>query len=157
MKTSVYVETSVISYAAARQSRDLIVAAHQQITQEWWPFAMKRYRCYVSAVVLDEAMRGDREMVVARKALLRGMPALEVTDGVRELAEYYMKKLSIPDKAQADAYHLALAVEHGMEFLVSWNMAHIVNGAVIRQLSILNEQRGVGTPVICTPEELMEA
>jgi hypothetical protein len=36
MKSLVYLETSVVSYLAARPSRDLIVAAHQQITQQWW-------------------------------------------------------------------------------------------------------------------------
>jgi len=36
MKPLVYLETSVVSYLAARPSRDLIVAAHQQITQQWW-------------------------------------------------------------------------------------------------------------------------
>ena len=36
MKAKVYIETSVVSYLTARMSRDLIVAGHQQITQEWW-------------------------------------------------------------------------------------------------------------------------
>lgn len=36
MRPRVYVETSVISYLTARLSRDLIVAAHQQLTQQWW-------------------------------------------------------------------------------------------------------------------------
>ncbi|MBO1346719.1 MAG: hypothetical protein EBE86_004670 [Hormoscilla sp. GUM202] len=31
-RPTVYIETSVISYLTARPSRDLIVAAHQQIT-----------------------------------------------------------------------------------------------------------------------------
>jgi hypothetical protein len=31
---SVYVETTVVSYLTAKPSRDLIVAAHQQITRE---------------------------------------------------------------------------------------------------------------------------
>ena len=36
MKPKVYIETSIISYHTAQPSRDLIVAGHQQITQEWW-------------------------------------------------------------------------------------------------------------------------
>ena len=32
MKARVYIETSVVSYLAARPSRDLIVAAHQVLT-----------------------------------------------------------------------------------------------------------------------------
>lgn len=36
MNTSVYIETSIISYLTTKPSRDLIIAAHQQITEEWW-------------------------------------------------------------------------------------------------------------------------
>ncbi len=34
MKPKIYLETTIISYLAARPSRDLIVAANQQMTQE---------------------------------------------------------------------------------------------------------------------------
>jgi hypothetical protein len=36
MKPKVYLETTFVSYFAARPSRDIIIAAHQQLTQEWW-------------------------------------------------------------------------------------------------------------------------
>ena len=36
MKSRIYIETSVVSYLTSRPSRDLIVAAHQEITREWW-------------------------------------------------------------------------------------------------------------------------
>jgi len=32
----IYIETSIVSHYTARPSRDLVVAAHQQITHEWW-------------------------------------------------------------------------------------------------------------------------
>jgi len=36
MNPSVYVETSIISYLRARPSRDVVIAAHQQLTRQWW-------------------------------------------------------------------------------------------------------------------------
>jgi len=56
----------------------------------------------------------------------------------------------------ADLFHLALATWHGMDFLASWNCKHIVNGRVKQLLEKVNELRGLDTPIICTPEELLE-
>ena len=36
MKAKVYLETTIPSYLVARPSRDLLIAAHQQLTREWW-------------------------------------------------------------------------------------------------------------------------
>ncbi len=36
MKTSIYVETSIVSYLTAWPKRDLVLAAHQAVTREWW-------------------------------------------------------------------------------------------------------------------------
>src|SRR5215813_9261519 len=45
------IETSVISYRVARPSRDLIVAAHQQLTHEWWERVLPQCDAFVSPVV----------------------------------------------------------------------------------------------------------
>jgi len=81
---------------------------------------------------------------------------LEVTEEVRELAGLYFAEVQIPEKARADAYHFALAKYHGMDFLVSWNFTHIL-GAIVRvKIQNTNITRGILTPMICTPEKLME-
>jgi hypothetical protein len=156
MRPTVYIETSVVSYYCSRPNRDLIVAAHQQITAVWWEEAMQRYDAYVSAPVLDECARGDRIAAALRLERIQALPVLETSEGAIDLAEYYCGNLPIPDKARADCYHLALAVWHGMDYLVSWNMSHIVNGHVIKRVQELNAARSLPTPVICTPEELLE-
>ena len=51
----VYLETTVVSYLTARTSCDVIVAAHQELTTEWWNQQRQRFNCYVSALVLEEA------------------------------------------------------------------------------------------------------
>ena len=36
MLPRVYIETTIVSYLNLRPSRDIILAAHQQIADEWW-------------------------------------------------------------------------------------------------------------------------
>ena len=58
MKPTVYLETTIVSYLTAWHSRDLIRAAHQEITRLWWD-TRDGYSLHISQVVLDEAGAGD--------------------------------------------------------------------------------------------------
>lgn len=60
MKPTVYIETTVISYRMAKPSRDLIIAAHQQITHEWWDIALPRFDAFISPIVLEEISKGKK-------------------------------------------------------------------------------------------------
>jgi len=156
-KRTVYVETSVVSYLTSRPSRDILVAAHQQLTNEWWHDIMPVYYApFISEVVLEEASRGDPEAAARRLDALRGIPSVGLLPEVDGLAEIYLQRLPIPDKARIDAIHIAVAVVHILDYVVSWNCAHIAGGEIRRKLHQVNTELSLHTPVICTPEELME-
>ncbi len=155
-KNSVYLETTVVSYLTARPSRDLIATAHQQITRKWWNKALPHYNAFISSLVLEEAANGDSHAAQRRLDKIRHFPTLEIDKEVQDLAMLYFSALQLPEKARADAYHLALATWHGLDFLVSWNCTHITNGHVRLILDKINNQQGMKTPIICTPEELLE-
>ena len=72
MRPQVYLETTIISYQAAWSSRDLIVAAHQQITQEWWSKRREDFSLYVSELVIEEAAKGDPSAAKRRLDFLEG-------------------------------------------------------------------------------------
>lgn len=72
-KESVYVETSLVSYLTGRPNRDFIVAAHQQLTKEWWETRRKDFDLFVSQVVLDEARSGNPEAAAKRMVALEGI------------------------------------------------------------------------------------
>ena len=55
----VYIETTIVTYLTSRPSRDLIIAGHQQATRELWPHLAKFYDTFVSALVYEEAGKGD--------------------------------------------------------------------------------------------------
>lgn len=156
MKPTVYIETSVVSYLTARPSRDLIVAGHQQITTYWWDHIIPAVNAFVSELVLEEASKGDENAAASRLARVAEIPVLEMVDEIDGLAKEYADALQLPDKAQADAYHMALATWHGIDYLVSWNCAHIASGRVQKVLMEVNNTMGFQTPILCTPEALME-
>jgi len=155
-KQTVYIETTVVSYLTARPGRDLIVAAHQQVTVEWWENALPKLEPFISPIVIEEVSRGDEYASTLRLEKIAEFPVLEITSEVRKLAELYFEKIPVPDKARGDAFHLAVATFHGMDFLVSWNFSHILNARVRSVIQEINTMREISTPIICTPEELME-
>ena len=153
---TVYLETTIPSYLAAQPSRDLVVAAHQQIGHEWWHTARERFELFVSEAVLYEIRAGDSAVVERRLALVEGLPVLGVNDDVRALVRTYDQELGLQGRARADLPHFAFAFAYEMDFLVTWNCSHIANGTIIRRLLHLNERLARPTPLIVTPEEVLE-
>jgi predicted nucleic acid-binding protein len=156
MKESIYLETTVVSYYTSKPSRDIIVLAHQEITRQWWPMAMERYNVFISEIVVEEASFGDTEAAKRRLMELKDFPHLELSDKIEEITQVYMDRLDIPEKSFRDAAHLAVASVHNIDYLVTWNCAHLANGEIIKKLMKINKSFGIDTPIICTPEELME-
>ncbi|MFQ5630244.1 MAG: type II toxin-antitoxin system VapC family toxin [bacterium] len=156
MKPTVYIESSIISYLTGKPSRDLIVAAHQQITVEWWDNVRPEVDCFVSPFVIQEISRGDEQAAAKRLDAVSDLPALELNLEIQKLAQKYFAALEIPEKAKLDASHLAVAVWHEMDYLLSWNCKHIVSARVKKVLDESNANLNIKTPVLCTPEELME-
>ncbi len=155
MGARVYVETSVISYLAALPSRDLITAARQQLTREWWQRRRRHFEIYVSQLVLDEAAGGDRDAAARRLAVLAGLPLLDVSPRAVTLARELLKDARLPPQAGADALHVATAACHGMEFLLTWNSAHLANAEYRPRLERACRAHGYEAPALCTPDELM--
>jgi len=155
-KPTLYLESTIPSYLAGRPSRDLIVAAHQQITHEWWQRARPDFDIYISQAVLDEVAAGDPEAAARRLAIVENLPRLTLTEEVDALAAEYLSKLGLPPEAGLDVVHLACAVVYELDYLLTWNCAHLANGLVIQRLHAVNAVLSRSTPTIVTPEELLE-
>ncbi|HEY0553808.1 MAG TPA: type II toxin-antitoxin system VapC family toxin [Thermoanaerobaculia bacterium] len=155
MPPTVYIETSVVSYLAAHPSRDLITSAHQQITHMWWQERRPAFAIFASQVVLDESAAGDPQMASKRMEILKGVPLLEITLEVAELAATLITRLPLPSRAGADAAHIAVAAYHSMSFLLTWNCSHIANAALRPKIEKICREQGYAPPVLCTPEELL--
>ena len=153
MNGPVYIEESVISFLSARQSRDVVLAARQELTRRWWR-ARRSYDLFVSQLVLDEAGAGDPKARARRLRILRGIPVLALTDRARELADELVRLGVLPKKATVDAFHVAIAADHQIDYLLTWNCRHIANATMRGTIDAICRSEGLDPSVICTPEEL---
>ena len=155
MPQRVYLETSIISYLAARPSRDLITAARQQLTHEWWTRRRSAFEPCISELVAAEAAGGDPEAAGRRAELLRGLPLLNISEEATTLARNLLQAAGLPARAGADALHIALAACHGIDYLLTWNSTHIANAELRPRVERACRDCGYEPPVLCTPDELM--
>src|SRR5436305_10527930 len=153
IKPRVYLETTIASYLTAWPSRDLIVAAHQQITREWWEKRRQGFDLFISQFVIDEAGLGDPDAAQRRLETLVPLPILDASEDVFVLADELMKRVPLPAKAETDSLHIAISAVNGMDYLLTWNCTHIANAELRDDIEAVCRKSGLESPIICTPEE----
>ncbi|MDZ4755269.1 MAG: type II toxin-antitoxin system VapC family toxin [Phycisphaerae bacterium] len=156
MAACVYVKTSVISELTSGPSRELVTAAHHQLTLEWWSIARRGFRVFISEIVVQAASLGDPDSARLRLAAIGQIPLFQVSEDARTLAKVLIADLAIPANAAIDALHVAVAADNGIDFLPTWNCKHIANAKTRTQIQRSLRSRGYDPPVLCTPEELMK-
>jgi hypothetical protein len=72
------------------------------------------------------------------------------------LAGALLEAGAIPAGYADDAMHVALAVVHGSDYLLTWNFRHLANAGVRERIAAACRAHGYQPVAICTPEELME-
>ena len=152
---SVYVETSIVSYLTARPSPSPLVAAWQEVTISWWNHQRQDFDLCTSALVLEEASRGDPEAAERRMAHLEGIPLLATSDQVIEFAGRLIHPGPLPIGAADDAFHIALSAVHAVDYLLTWNFKHIGNALLKPRVRTLCTEHGHPCPEICTPQEMI--
>jgi hypothetical protein len=153
-KLTVYLETTIPSYLAARPSNNLVAAGKQEVTRQWWERRKGKYSLFVSELVFEEAGQGDSNAAEKRLALIDPIESLQVDEEVFRILRVIMASGLIPEKAAPDATHIAIATRYALDFLLTWNCTHIANAEILAQIDHYVSEAGYDLPVICTPDEL---
>jgi len=154
MLQRVYIETTFVSYLTARSSRDVVIAGHQQSTQEWWEQSRADFELCTSQLVLQEAGAGDPKAAQERLVLLKAMVLLDTTEEAVILASELVRSRALPEQAADDALHIAIAAQQKIPFLLTWNCRHMANAMMRPVIEAVCAGKGYKVPIICTPEEL---
>ena len=152
---TVYVETSIISYLRQKPSTQVVLAARQLLTHQWWNDERTNYQLVASQFVIDEASAGNPTLAAERLQLLAGILLLPLDAAIADIADEIMSRAILPEKARTDALHIAAVAHHRIQYLLTWNCRHIANARILPRIhNVLNDLL-LPVPVICTPEEMV--
>jgi hypothetical protein len=153
---TLYIETSIVSYLRQRPSTQVVAAARQVLTHQWWSHERVNYELVTSQYVIDEASDGDPDLADERLESLNGIPLLTADPDVEIIANEIMARAILPPKAVFDALHIAITAHHRIQYLLTWNCRHIANARILPRIHGVLNDLSVPIPIICTPEEMVE-
>ena len=156
LKPKVYVETTVVSYLAARPSHDVTLAARQQVTLQLWEEYSNNFEFVISNVVVSEAREGNPIAAQRRLEILANLPVVDMSSEAIMLVDKLIDAGAVPQHSRPDAQHIAIATVNNIEYLVSWNYKHIVNETKRQLINEVCHAAGFQPTTLCTPTELIE-
>ena len=154
--STVYIETSIVSYLRHRPSPQVVMAARQLLTHQWWNDERFKYELVTSQYVIDEASAGDSTLAAERLESLDGIPLLPLDPAIAQIADEIMVRAILPPKARTDALHIAMVAHHRIQYLLTWNCRHIANAIILSRIHKLLNDLSIPIPIICTPEEMVD-
>ncbi|HEX2639012.1 MAG TPA: hypothetical protein VHL50_00495 [Pyrinomonadaceae bacterium] len=152
MKLSLYLETSVIG--AYLDNGDPF---RRDLTIRWFEHELSEYRAFSSILVQREIERLEEPHRTGYLKIIKPLDRLEFSEEVAILAEGYISRGIFHRKFLADAFHVALASFHKIDYLVTWNFGHIANVRKQARIRLFNTAAGFFSPAIVTPEFLVHS
>lgn len=130
----------------------MVIAGHQQSTLDFWRLLGRELSPFVSALVVKEAGKGNPELAKCRLDAIEAFPVLRTTPQAEQLAQAILDARAIPVQYPEDALHIAVAAIAGMDFIVTWNFAHINNPFAKMMIRHAVENIGYECPEIVSPD-----
>lgn len=150
-KPSIYLDTNIVSVLHYRGGQ-VQSLAWQIATREWWERERRHYRVFASRVVEDELLAGAYPGQAMALAEVRRLAYLPFSRAVRDAASAYLTARIVPEAKMGDALQLAFATVHGVDYLLTWNHAHLANLRTQETLAKFHETRGWRTPLLVSPD-----
>jgi len=155
-KPTVYVDANIVSIRYYRGG-DPQALKEQLATREWWEHERPFFELFASRAVESELAAGEYDGQERALAEVRKLPFLAGNTTVRDIVNKLLAAHVVPAAVPVDALHLAFATVHSVDYLLSWNRAHLVSEETKRKLARFRAAFGVRTPLIVSPDSIPKA
>lgn len=123
-------------------------------TRQWWEDQRQQYELWTSRFVDEELAHAPASKRTLAEELIRDVSRLAELKEVSQVARMYVRNRLMPAEAGGDAFHLAMASVHAIDFLLTWNCRHLANANKMEHLRVINTRMGLSVPIVTTPLNL---
>lgn len=155
-KPTVYLDTNIIS-SFWYSGKDVTALARRLTTRAWWQRERKHFSIWVSTATEDELAAGKFRRQAECLRFVRRLPYLTISGAIRGCAQELVKRGVVPVEKPGDALQMAACAVHGIDYLLSWNYAHLVNPVAQAQLARVCRQLSLRAPLLVSPESIPQA
>ena len=122
----VYLETTIISACVATRTT-LRAQYERESTLQWLDREGPKHKLYASDAVIAELSAPTYPNSAKALAVAAMYVILTITPAMEEFAAVLARRQVIPKDLKGDALHVAAATVAKMNFLLTWNVAHLAN------------------------------
>lgn len=155
-KPTIYVDTNIFSFLHY-QGSDSTALAKRTATHEWWEAERSGFVLYASTATENELADGKYPGQEKALAEVRRLTYLAFSSAVREMAQKLLEQHVVPAAVPGDAFQLAFATVHRVDYLLSWNRAHLVNAETQAKLARFRASLGSRPPLVVSPVSIPKA
>ena len=137
-KPTVYVDANIFSLLHYRGADDRALKE---------PFFM----LFASRAVENELLAGEYDAQERALAEVRRLAHLPYNSAVLEIRGRLLAAGVVPDAVPGDALQLAFATAHRVDYLLSWNRAHLVSEETQGRLARFQAAFGWRVPLVVSP------
>ena len=153
-KLSIYLDTSFISHLEQEDAPE-----KKYETNELWFVFQKRkdVNLIVSSVTfieIDKCKEPKRSLLLERMSE-NDLIIVNETDDDYQLSKLYLTKNILSNKSFDDLRHIAIAVNHNCNYILSWNFKHFVNPKTINAINSLNKEYNLPEIRILPPSMML--
>jgi predicted nucleic acid-binding protein len=155
-KPTVYLDTNIIS-AYWYSGVDVDGLARRGRTRDWWQHERGNFSVSVSAASEDELAAGKFRRQADCLRFARKLSFLTIDAKTRDFSATLVERGVVPAEKPGDALHMAVCAVHGIDYLLSWNYAHLVNPIAQVKLEMVCRQLLFRAPLLVSPESIPKA
>lgn len=152
-KPSVYLDTTIPS-AYWYEGGDVLALGRRIVTRDWWEAESSHFQLTVSSVTEDELRAGSFRRQEDCLRMVRRLNYLPIHRSIREFAMALVDSRIVPATKPGDALQIAIATAHAMDYLLTWNYAHLANPIAQAKLVELCRRRSQAVPLMVSPETI---